>query len=96
MWCQHHTSICDKKLGKEQILVATGESTVIYPVVVVSVDGIKCRVLLDSGSGSSYASSSNQKPTQETSSYRAQANRDDGLFNHPKGQQLQGEHLECQ
>jgi hypothetical protein len=60
---QHHTSICDKKLGKEKMLVATGESTVIYPViygsqVVVSVDGIKCRALLDSDSGSSYASSS--------------------------------------
>ena len=55
---QHHTSICDKKLGKEQMLVATGESTVIYPVVVVPVDGIKCRALLDSGSGNSYASSS--------------------------------------
>ena len=51
------------------MLVATGESTVIYPVVVVSVDRIKCRALLDSGSGSSYASSSliknlHKKPAQ--------------------------------
>lgn len=66
---QHHTSICVQKPGKEQMLVATGESTVIYPVVVISVDGIKCRALLDSGSGSSYASSSlienlNKKPTR--------------------------------
>ena len=31
-------------------------STVIYPVVVVEVMGIKCRALLDTGAGSSYAS----------------------------------------
>lgn len=30
--------------------------TVIYPVVVVEVLGVKCRALLDTGSGSSYAS----------------------------------------
>ena len=32
------------------------EQQVIYPVVVVDVNGVKCRALLDSGSGSSYAS----------------------------------------
>ena len=33
-----------------------GNSTVIYPVVVVEVQGVKCRALLDTGAGSSYAS----------------------------------------
>ena len=31
------------------------EQHVVYPVVVVHVNGVKCRALLDSGSGSSYA-----------------------------------------
>ena len=61
---RHHSSICDKKTsdqGKvakdgEQILVAKEENQVIYPVVVVKVDGITCRALLDMGAGSSYAS----------------------------------------
>jgi hypothetical protein len=45
----------------------------------------------------SHASSSLvKKTTQETSPYRAQANRDDGLFNHAKDQLKQGEHLEGQ
>ena len=38
------------------MLQATGEGAVIYPVVVVDVDGIKCRALLYSGAGNSYAS----------------------------------------
>ena len=37
-------------------MLTTGEGAVIYPVVVVMVDGIKCRALLDTGAGSSYAS----------------------------------------
>lgn len=41
----------------EHMLVATGDTTVTYPVVVVNVEGIKCRALLDTGAGSSYASS---------------------------------------
>ena len=51
---RHHTSICDR--DSQQMLLATGEGAVIYPVVVVVVDGIKCRALLDTGAGSSYAS----------------------------------------
>ena len=51
---RHHTSICDKP--REQILVATKKRSVIYPVVIVEVEGIKCRALLDTGAGSSYAS----------------------------------------
>ena len=33
-----------------------GDGPVVYPVVVVEVTRIKCRALLDSGAGSSYAS----------------------------------------
>ena len=53
---KHHTSICDR-LG-EQLMTATsvGKTAVIYPVVVVKVQGVKCRALLDTGAGSSYAS----------------------------------------
>ena len=38
------------------MLLATSEGAVIYPVVVVNVDGITCSALLDTGAGSSYAS----------------------------------------
>eukprot|EP00112_Aurelia_sp_Birch-Aquarium-sp1_P013324 Seg2820.4 transcript_id=Seg2820.4/GoldUCD/mRNA.D3Y31 product="hypothetical protein" protein_id=Seg2820.4/GoldUCD/D3Y31 len=51
---KHHTSICDK--DNQQIMVATGEGSVIYPVVVVKVNGVKCRALLDTGAESSYIS----------------------------------------
>ena len=49
--CQkgHHTSICDT-LG-EHLMTATsaGKTAVIHPVVVVKVQGVKCRALLDTG-----------------------------------------------
>ena len=35
---------------------SNGNASVIYPVVVVEVQGVKCRALLDTGAGSSYAS----------------------------------------
>eukprot|EP00794_Sanderia_malayensis_P013528 gene13528-biopygen10795 len=58
--CQkrHHTSICDKK-QKEPGMTSTSENEkhVIHPVVVVLVEGIKCRALLDTGSSSNYLSS---------------------------------------
>ena len=60
--CQrrHHTSICDTRFDAKgnPLLIATGAPTpqVIYPVVVVDVEGTKCRTLLDTGAGSSYAS----------------------------------------
>ena len=65
---KHHSSICDKMPGNNQMMLATGEGSVIYPVVVVFVDGIKCRALLDTGAGSSYASTAlierlNKRPT---------------------------------
>ena len=52
---RHHTSLCDKG---EQLLTATGTNnrSVVYPVVIVQVEGVKCRALLDTGAGSSYAS----------------------------------------
>ena len=51
---KHHTSICSKE---DQLLTATGNKrSVVYPVVKVSVEGVLCRALLDTGAGSSYAS----------------------------------------
>ena len=38
------------------MLVVTGKGSVTYPVVIVSVGGIHCRALLDTGAGSSYVS----------------------------------------
>ncbi|XP_066932338.1 uncharacterized protein [Clytia hemisphaerica] len=53
---KHHTSICDKK--KEPGLTgSTAGDTVIYPIVQVKVNNVKCWVLLDSGTGSNYVSS---------------------------------------
>jgi len=48
-------------------MAATGEGPVVYAVVVVEVEGITCRALLDTGAGSSYASATlverlNRKP----------------------------------
>ena len=67
---RHHTSICDRLPSNNQMMLVTGdqESSVIYPVVVVVVDGIKCRALLDTGAGSSYVSAAlvkrlNKRPT---------------------------------
>lgn len=52
---RHHTSICQES---EQLLVAGGNTNmrVTHPVVIVEVEGVKCRALLDTGAGSSYAS----------------------------------------
>ena len=62
--CQrrHHTSICDQatQTTNGRFLTAQDKSSpgqVIYPVVLVDVNGFKCRALLDTGAGSSYASS---------------------------------------
>ena len=54
---KHHTSLCQEN-NADTLLVATGIPTtrVTYPVVLVEVQGIKCRALLDTGAGSSYAS----------------------------------------
>ena len=60
----HHTSIYEsngkpqgaEKKEEELLGVAKVAGKVVYPVVVVQVNGIKCRALLDTGAGS-YASS---------------------------------------
>ena len=54
---KHHTSLCQEN-NADALLVATRIPTthVTYPVVIVEVQGIKCRALLDTGAGSSYAS----------------------------------------
>ena len=69
---RHHSSICsgndapkinstgnsdDEKQATEKAFSASSEENVIFPVMVVKVNGIKCRAMLDSGSGSSYVSS---------------------------------------
>ena len=47
-------SIC---MQGDQLLTATGkDGRVVYPVVKVSVEGVLCRALVDTGAGSSYAS----------------------------------------
>ena len=51
------------------MLLTTNEGHVTYPVVIVEIEGVKCRALLDSAAGSSYVSSSlisiiNKKPTR--------------------------------
>ena len=53
---RHHTSICDRLSGNNQMMMVTGGGSVIYPVLVIVVNGIECRALLDTGAGSSYAS----------------------------------------
>ena len=57
--CQrkHHTSICDQNGQKLMTVTTDGTKLVCHPVVVINVNGIKCRALLDTGAGSSYASS---------------------------------------
>ena len=54
---KHHTFVCDKtsNTSTEPLLITT-ENNVIYPVAIVKINGVKCHALLDTGSGSSYAS----------------------------------------
>jgi len=58
---KHHTSICDSVQSAQRtegLLTAhqRDKLEVVYPVVLVKVNGIKTRALLDTGAGSSYAS----------------------------------------
>ena len=39
-------------------MLVTTEVNVTYPVVIIKINGVKCRVLLDTGPGSSYISES--------------------------------------
>ena len=56
---KHHTSICYKKERREPARSAylLGDSSVIHPVLVITVGGYKFRSLLDSGASHSYTSS---------------------------------------
>ena len=56
---RHHTSICNKEASqrKEQMMCVPSDKAVMYPIVVVSINGFKFRALLDTGAGSSYISS---------------------------------------
>ena len=49
---KHHSSICDKL--SNQLMLAKGGGQVVYLVVVVEVDRIRCSALLDMGAGGSY------------------------------------------
>ena len=56
--CQrrHHTSICNKDKPGQKAYCQPNVKNVVYPVVVVKVEGVKCRAVLDTGSGNTYAS----------------------------------------
>ena len=61
---KHHTSICEKT---SNVLLTTNDNHVTYPLVIIDIEGIKCRTLIDTGAGASYASSTlidriNKKP----------------------------------
>ena len=73
----HHTSICDRETVEASMTAAqVGEGPVVF--VVVEVAGIRCRALLDSGAGSSYASGGlTHKNCCETSPFRCSKGRDD-------------------
>ena len=51
---KHHTSICEKT---SNVLLTTNDNHVTYPLVIIDIEGIKCRALIDTGAGASYASS---------------------------------------
>ena len=51
---KHHTSLCEKG---SNMLLTTNTSLVTYQVLVIEVEGVKCRALIDTGAGSSCASS---------------------------------------
>lgn len=53
----HHTPICEEKSKRENRMSTCDDDKVIHPIVVVKVNGIECRALIDSGAASSYASS---------------------------------------
>ena len=74
--CQkrHHTSICDKSEfdgTKKVVLTPSGVGEGVFPVVLLKVDGVIARALIDTGVGSSYVSAKiedmlNKKPCETT------------------------------
>ena len=68
---RHHTSICDKptEQGNKVALAANGMGEGVFPTLLVKVNGVLTRALIDSGANSSYVSSKvvgmlNKKPSQ--------------------------------
>ena len=59
--------------------MATGTNNclVVYPVVIVQVEGVKCQVLLDTAAGSSYASAALLDSAQVTACQATGSHRDD-------------------
>ena len=56
---KHHTSICDKLVDRiSETMLVTTKTNETYLVAIIKVNGVKCRALLDTGSGSSYISES--------------------------------------
>ena len=57
--CQkrHHTSICPTPGAEPGLTANVSDTTVVHPVVIVKVKGLKFRALLDSGASHSYVSS---------------------------------------
>ena len=59
-----HSSICDKTTTT---LSTTRSCSEAYPVVLIDIEGVKCRALIDTAAGASYASNAlinyiNKKP----------------------------------
>ena len=56
---KHHTSICDRISDNVDVdpMMLTPKKGVIYPVAIGRVNGLLCRIFLDTGTGSRYASS---------------------------------------
>ena len=64
---KHHTSICEKT---SNVLLATNDNHGTYSLVIIDIEGIKYRALIDTGAGASYASSTlferiNKKPIRK-------------------------------
>ena len=65
---KHHTSICNKR-NWYLTTSKSNEGVLVYPVVSVEVETVKCRALLDTGTGNSYASAAslNRLPKRKSS-----------------------------
>ena len=69
---KHHTLICDKKERRESGMTANliGDSSVIHPIVVITMGGYKFKALLDSGSNVSSTAIELIKAKVKSSSFR--------------------------
>ena len=50
---KNQTSICD---SGNQVILTRSRGSMAYPLIVMKVEGIMCKVLFDTGSGNSYVS----------------------------------------